>query len=363
MCLIKTWCCGSNVKTGRFECRIYFLFLVKKMETFEELGEFGFIDRIAQHKQGGDILCGIGDDCAVFALDAEWVRLVTTDMMVESIHFIRTVVPEGLGYKLLAVNLSDVAAMGGTPTDAVVSVSVPLDLHAGYLERVYNGLFACAEQFGVVIAGGDTTKSPEPLVLNVTLSGKMLRDRVCYRSGARPGDRVYVSGSLGDSGAGLALSGEEISVSDVDRSFLFRRHHRPEPRVALGAALAKSGVVTAMMDVSDGVASDLRHICKQSGVSGVIRKADVPLSTSYLAFCEATGRSELDLALGGGEDYELLFTVDPGQAEGLAQIVGQDGFPPVHWIGQIEGGQAELFLEDECGRRAILTTKGFDHFR
>ncbi|MCZ6635637.1 MAG: thiamine-phosphate kinase [bacterium] len=333
------------------------------METFQELGEFGFIDRIAQHKQGGDVLCGIGDDCAVFALDAEWVRLVTTDMMVESIHFTQTAGPEGLGYKLLAVNLSDVAAMGGTPTDAVVSVSVPADLDAGYLERVYNGLFACAEQFGVVIAGGDTTKSPGPLVLNLTLSGKMLRDRVCYRSGARPGDRVYVSGSLGDSGAGLVLADASVSMDNVDLQFLIRRHHRPEPRVALGAALAKSGAVTAMMDVSDGVASDLRHICRASQVNAVIREASVPLSGSYRTFCEATRRRVLDLALSGGEDYELLFTVDPDRVDAVERLGASTDFPLVSEIGQIEEGQAELFLEDENGRRAVLTAKGFDHFR
>lgn len=333
------------------------------METFQELGEFAFIDRIARHRLAGDVLCGIGDDCAVFALGEDRVRLVTTDMMVESVHFSREAAPEGLGYKLLAVNLSDIAAMGGAPKDAVVSVSVPADLDTGYLERVYNGLFACADRFGVAIAGGDTTKSPGPLVMNVTLTGEMGREQVCYRSGARPGDRVYVSGSLGDSGAGLAVAGGGVAISDGDRDFLLRRHHRPEPRVALGAALAGSRAVTAMLDVSDGVASDLRHICRQSGVNGVVQKARVPMSAPCRAFCRAAGRPELDLALAGGEDYELLFTVDPDRVDRVMLIAQRADLPPLHRIGHIEGGQGELFLEDEGGEREILQARGFDHFK
>ncbi len=334
------------------------------MATFKDLGEFGFIDRIARHglvREEG-VLCGIGDDCAVFALGEDRALLLTADLMVEEVHFlVAATAPEGLGYKLLAVSLSDVAAMGGEPRDAVVSAAIPADFDAGYMERVYDGLQACASRFGVNVAGGDTTRSPGSLVLNLTLTGEMARDRVRYRSGARPGDLVYVSGTLGDSAAGLELAlGREAAISGEDRAYLLRRHHRPEPRVALGQALAATGAVTAMIDLSDGVASDLQHICKQSGVSAVVAAGAVPLSPALGAFCEATETEPLSQALSGGEDYELLFTVDVERAEAIKE---REDLPAISEIGRIEAGEAAIFLEDAEGGRKELEESGFDHFK
>ena len=337
------------------------------MTTFSELGEFGFIDRIARHglvREEG-VLCGIGDDCAVFSLDGNQALLITADLMVEDIHFKRdAAAPENLGAKLLAVNLSDVAAMGGQPRDAIVSLAIPADLDVAYMEGIYRGLHACARRFGVNIAGGDTTRSPGPLVLNLTLTGRMAVDRVCYRSGARPGDLVYVSGTLGDSAAGLEIVlGREATLSREYRDVLLRRHHCPEPRVTLGQALAASGAVTAMIDLSDGAASDLRHICRRSNVSAVIEEKAVPISPACRAFCAASGISPLRLALSGGEDYELLFTVDPEKADRVETLGATNDLPPLCRIGQIETGQSGISIEDAAGNRRPLDSAGFDHFR
>ena len=299
-----------------------------------------------------------------FSLEGDRVLLLTADLMVEEVHFLRAADPEGIGYKLLAVNLSDVAAMGGEPRDAVVSVAIPTDFDVGYMERIYEGLYACADRFRVNVAGGDTTRSPGPLVLNLTLTGRMERDRVCMRSGARPRDLVYVSGTLGDSAAGLALLlGREVEVASKDRVYLLRRHHRPEPRVALGRALAETGAVTAMIDLSDGLASDLRHICTQSGTSAAIAADRVPMSPALRRFCGATETDPLSPALSGGEDYELLFTVDPERSGRIETLGREDGLPPITRIGRVEAGPPALFLRDRDGGREPLEASGFDHFR
>ena len=196
------------------------------MDRFKDIGEFGFIDRIAAHAQRNRVLCGIGDDCAVMAAGQARVRLVTVDAMVEGIHFVPQAPPEGVGYKLLAASLSDVAAMGGKPMDAVVAVSASGDCDAGYVERIYNGLFACADRFDVAVVGGDTTRTSGALVLSLTLTGEMARDQVCYRSGAQVGDVVYVSGTLGDAAGGLGVVLGDVDLPGEVRTALLQRHYQ-----------------------------------------------------------------------------------------------------------------------------------------
>jgi thiamine-monophosphate kinase len=337
------------------------------METLGDIGEFGFIERIAAKgltREEG-VVCGVGDDCAVLSLDSQRVLLLTSDLMVEDVHFrLKATSPQDLGHKLLAVNLSDVAAMGGDPRDAVVSVAAPADLDVSYLDGIYEGLHACARRFGTNVVGGDTTRSPGPLVLNLALTGEASVDRVCYRSGARVGDLVYVSGTLGDSAAGLELVlGEEAAIGQDEREGLLGRHHRPEPRVGLGKRLSASGAVTAMIDLSDGVASDLRHICEQSRVSATGEEDLVPLSPALQSFCGATGTDPVTPALSGGEDYELLFTVDPARLDQLDGIAADRDVPPHCRIGEITEGPVDVLLVGRGGRRARLAASGFDHFR
>ena len=333
------------------------------MTTFREMGEFEFIERIAAAglSRTGGVRRGIGDDCAVISCGRDRVRLITTDLMVESVHFEVGASDAGsLGHKLLAVNLSDIAAMGGEPREALVSLAVSPDFDVDYMERVYGGIHALASRFDVNVVGGDTTRSTGPLVINLTLTGEMDQDRVCYRSGARPGDLIYVSGTLGDSAAGLKLAtGGDVGLSADDREFLLDRHHRPEPRVALGQALAASGVVTAMLDLSDGLASDLRHICNQSRVSAVIRESEIPVSAAFRRFCEFSDLETRHLSIAGGEDYELLFTAAPG---GNREIEALAAGSRIRRIGWIEAGDGRIHLEDVQGATTELKTRGFDHF-
>ncbi len=333
------------------------------MATFQEIGEFEFIDHIAAHIQTIVVRCGIGDDCAVMDIDAHRVRLVTTDLMVEHVHFVCDSPPEGVGHKLLAVSLSDVAAMGGKPTDAVVSVAVPTNFDVGYVERIYTGLYACAERFGVAIVGGDTTRSPEALVLNLTLTGEMAKDRVCYRSGAQPGDLICVSGTLGDAAGGLAMMRGDMGLSREDRAHLLRQFNRPEPRVVLGQTLAETGVVKAMMDVSDGVASDMRHMCRRSGVSAILQETAIPMSDAFVRFCEKSQQPAVHLALSGGEDYELLFVIAADQWPVIDALTAQGQFPSIQVIGRIIAGKGEVWVESAEGVLKPPVKMGYDHFK
>ncbi len=333
------------------------------MATFREIGEFGFIERIgaAALPPAVGVCCGIGDDCAVLACENDRVRLITSDLMVEGVHFaVEGSDPGWLGHKLLAVSLSDIAAMGGEPREAVVSLAIPPDFDVGFMERVYRGLRRLASRFGVNVVGGDTTRSTGPLVMNLTLTGEMDQDRVCYRSGAAPGDLIYASGTLGDSAAGLKLAlGQAVGLSEEDREFLLRRHHRPEPRVALGRALAASGTVTAMLDLSDGMASDLRHICRQSRVSAVIDGTAIPVSPAFGRFREHSDACTRNLEITGGEDYELLFTVAPGGRDDVEALGAKPG---ISCIGRIVSGDERVYVENAQGLRSELEARGFKHF-
>lgn len=333
------------------------------MATFKDTGEFAFIDHIAAHSQGVTVRCGIGDDCAVMDVDATRVRLVTADLMVEHVHFVCESPPEGVGHKLLAVSLSDVAAMGGRPTDAVVSVAVPEDFDAGYVERIYTGLYACAKRFGVAIVGGDTTRSLGGLVLNLTLTGEMATNRVCYRSGAQVGNLICVSGTLGDAAGGLAVMQGRVDLNREDRAHLLRQLHRPEPRIALGQALAATGAVTAMMDVSDGVASDLGHMCRRSGVSAIVEEKAIPMSDAFVRFCEKSQQNAVDLALSGGEDYELLFAIKADHWPVVVALMEQDQMPSIRVIGRVVAGDARVLIEAVDGVMTSPKRMGYDHFK
>jgi thiamine-monophosphate kinase len=333
---------------------------------FGELGEFGFINRISRGGQvdKGRVICGIGDDCAVLAEPNGRVTLVTADLMVEEVHFrIPDTEGERLGRKLLSVNLSDVAAMGGVPGEAVVSVAVPGDLEASFVEAIYKGLHACADQFGVNVVGGDTTASPGPLVMNLTLLGEMSGDQVCYRSGARAGDLVFVSGTVGDSRAGLQLlEGTATNIAQADQVFLLERHHGPTPRVALGQALAASGGVTAMIDLSDGLSSDLPHIFRGSGVCAVVQADEIPVSDALVKFCGGDRASAVSAGLAGGEDYELLFTVAADRADEVERLGERQDLPDLTKIGYVESGDPEVFLETNKGERSRLDPGRSHHF-
>ena len=280
----------------------------------KELGEFGLIERIKEALGGPmpDGVLGIGDDCAVLPQAGGMETLVSTDMLLEGSHFLRGDIPARLlGWKSAAVNFSDIAAMGGRPVGSFLSLGLPAGLDSDWMDAFLAGYKECSQYCGAPLLGGDTTTSQDGIAINVTVIGQCQRGRSRKRSSAVPGDLVCVTGPLGDSAAGLQAILQGVRGSE-DAEALVERHYRPVPRVSEGQALAATPGVHAMMDISDGIASDLRHILKASGVGAAVRTQDVPLSAELRRVCAQQGWDATTLALTGGEDYELLFTMAPG---------------------------------------------------
>ena len=280
-------------------------------KTLKDLGEFGLIARIREQFTAPEGVTGIGDDCAVLPQRDDRDTLVSTDMLVEGTHFLRDdITPYQLGWKSAAVNLSDIAAMGGKPTGTFLSLALPAGLESAWAEDFLRGYAELSERFGTPLLGGDTTASPDRICINVTVLGECPSGCARTRSSARPGDLVCVTGTLGDSAAGLKaiLAGVE---RDADVQALIDRHYLPLPRVTEGLRLAAIAGVHAMMDISDGIGSDLRHILEASGVGAEIDIRKLPLSPALRRVCARPGWDAAELAVCGGEDYELLFTMDP----------------------------------------------------
>jgi thiamine-monophosphate kinase len=324
-----------------------------------EIGEFGFIDRISRGlvTRPDGIVCGIGDDCAVTHGAGSRLRLLTTDLLIERVHFLLSAITfRQLGAKALAVSLSDIAAMGGTPLDAYVSLAVPGGVAVEQLDELYAGLREMASRFTVNVLGGDTTGSKGDLVINVALTGEVEEEHILYRGGARPGDTLYVSGFLGDSVAGLDAVVNGRASQDATAAELARRHHEPQPHVHEARTIAATGLAHAMIDVSDGLASDLPHVCDRSQVGAEVYEESLPLSPELLAYAARHGLSPHALALSGGEDYVLLLAGDARLRE-AAGGAGVTLFP----IGQVlDAGRRELVRRD--GTRVPLARGGWDHF-
>jgi thiamine-monophosphate kinase len=325
-----------------------------------ELGEFGFIDRIAPGclLRSNGVERGIGDDCAVVRCSSGRLQLVTTDLLVEKVHFLRNAItPSQLGAKALAVSISDVAAMGGRPLDAFVSIAVPSDVTVEYLDAVFDGMKRMASRFDINVLGGDTTGSPAELVINVALTGEVDENAVLYRDGARPGDVLYVTGFLGDSRAGLDAVLHERAAESEAAAELVRRHHEVTPHVREGQAIATTGLARAMIDVSDGLASDLPHLCVRGHVGAVVEEARLPVSEPLREYCASHDLDPYEMALSGGEDYVLLLAGDPR----LPAALSGSGVV-LHAVGRVvEEGRHEVLRRD--GERVPLARGGWDHFR
>ena len=277
-----------------------------------EKGEFGLIEWIRGQFRVPDGVLGIGDDCAVIPQHDGQETLVTTDMLVEGTHFLlEDIDPYSLGWKSAAVNLSDIAGMGGKPVGTFLSVALPKTLDDSFLEEFFRGYKDISDRAGCPLLGGDTTASPDRLCINVTVLGSCAAGRSRKRSAAKPGDLVCVTGSLGDSGAGLKVILDKVERFE-EETILRERHYRPVPRIDEGMKLAETPGVNAMMDISDGIGSDLRHILEESGTGARVDVRSLPLSAELRAVCARRGWDPVELAVGGGEDYELLFTCRPG---------------------------------------------------
>jgi thiamine-monophosphate kinase len=284
---------------------------------------------------------------------------------VEGSHFLRRATsPRDLGRKALAVNLSDVAATGGTPRFALVSLGLPPGLEVAFVDELYTGLRAEAESFGVAIVGGNISSSRLGLFVDIFLLGDAPRENVLLRSGARVNDKVLVTGTLGDAAAGVALlANRALSTTEAYAATARKRRDTPTARVREGQLIGGLHVATAMVDISDGLASDLGHICEQSGVGARVFAEGLPVADENRALAHATCGDEWHFALHGGEDYELLFTVPASQADGLAAQIKHVTGTRASIIGDIlpatEGRQ--LVLPD--GRVRPLEARGWDHLR
>lgn len=274
-------------------------------------GEFGFIDYINAVFPVPEGTVGIGDDCAVLPA-GEGELLFSTDLLMEGVHFLRSESsPEDVGWKAAAVNLSDIAAMGGKPVATFLSIALPKDAQGEWAERFIEGYRQISSQYDVPLLGGDTTSSLRDIAVNVGILGRCQSGKRLMRSGAKVGETIYVTGPLGDSAAGLQAILKGIRRSE-DVKTLIERHKRPLPRVDAGVILIQSGKVGAMMDISDGIASDMRHIMKASKVGAVIALDRLPLSSELISVCAEQGWDRYWLSTSGGEDFELLFTGPDG---------------------------------------------------
>lgn len=330
----------------------------------KEIGEFGWIERIRKTLpiRNRRIVKAIGDDAAVFRCDGDFLHLLTTDLLVERVHFERaTIGGADLGHKALAANLSDIAAMGGVPQDAFVSIGVPDDCRLEFLDALYDGMKQLAQQYDVNILGGDTTGSKIDLVINIALTGKVEEDRVLFRNTARPGDTIFCTGWLGESRAGLHLLAKGLPIDSEDLATLRNAHLRPRPQIEEGLFLAACPGVHAVIDVSDGLSSDLGHIARESRVGGRIFSDRIPVSPPLAEFCRRFDFDPLEMALAGGEDFVLLGTMAAASAEGVARRFRNAFGRPLHCIGEVtDGGILEWV--DAAGDRRPLAATGWDHF-
>ena len=307
-------------------------------------------------------LLGPGDDTAILRLPPGRVALFTCDMMVEQIHFRREwATPWQWGWKAMAQNLSDIAAMGGEPGFAVASVALPGEAPQGAAEGISEGLIAAASRYGASLVGGDLVGSPGPIVIDVSLLGWVEEDLALRRRGARPGDRLLVTGALGASAAGLhALQHKLRDNDDPALREALAAHCEPQPRLAAGRAIACSRAATAMMDLSDGLADDVPRLCAESGVGARLHLAQVPVAEACQSVAARLGLDALSLATSGGEDYELLFTCPPQAVAIVRAAVAEATGLPVAEVGEITAEPAIIALDRED--RPVPLRKGFDHF-
>ncbi|MEW6426723.1 MAG: thiamine-phosphate kinase [Thermodesulfobacteriota bacterium] len=327
-------------------------------------GERQLIDRIAAACRRDDdaaLLRAIGDDCAVLAPAAGSRLLLSVDTLVEGVHFdLGWHPPRLLGRKAAAVNISDIAAMAGEPRYALLSLSLPAAIPEGEVDELLAGFLEALARWRVALIGGDTVASPAGMSLTVTIIGECRAHDPVYRSGARPGDTVLVGGPLGLAAAGLEIC-RAGGRDDPAYGELCRAHLDPTPQVELGLVLGASGVVAAMQDISDGLATDLAHICRQSGVGAVVEAGLLPVHPQLAAYAALRGISPLEWMLSGGEDYRLLCTCAAEAVPGLVALAREKCGCELYPVGGIVAG-AGVRLENGDGGREIGFS-GYDHFR
>ncbi|KKX54864.1 thiamine-phosphate kinase [Brevibacillus borstelensis] len=329
--------------------------------------EFSLIRRWTSRSAGqtGDGLSvGIGDDAAVFSLPADREVVACCDAMVETVHFLKeTMNPSDIGYKAVISNISDVAAMGGIPKYALISIAVSPNWTAKECQQIYDGIYAACEAYGVRVIGGDTVSSPAALSLSVTVMGEVEKGRALLRSAAKPGQLVFVTGHVGGSAAGLDLLLQTAKTGEAVEEMwqpLVAFHQRPVAQVAAGRILAASANPGALNDVSDGLASELWEISEASGVCLRIEAELIPVAETTRMYASHKGKDPLHWALYGGEDYQLAGTIEAVEEERIGALFAQQGIP-FTVIGRVEVGGPSVVM-NRNSRWEPVAKAGFNHF-
>ncbi len=340
---------------------------VKRTEI-STLGEFGLIDKLTKGKPllQASSLTGICDDAAVINHAGE-PTVISTDILIEGIHFDLMYMPlKHLGYKAVAVNLSDIYAMNATPTQITVSIAFSNRFPIEAIEEIYEGIYSACNNYSVDLIGGDTSSSNKGLIISVTAIGTAKAGKLCYRNGAKPGDLICISGNLGAAYLGLQLlerekqlflENQNVQPDLEDQVYVVGRQLKPEPRFDIIETFEKAGLVpSAMIDISDGLVSEIFHICRQSGTGAYIEESGVPIHPDAEMLALKFNLDPITCALYGGEDYELLFTVDPKDLDKVKYI------PDVYIAGEITEASDGIKLHTKGGNIHDLKDKGFNHF-
>jgi thiamine-monophosphate kinase len=327
--------------------------------SLDKIGELGIIEKLRHIAKGRSkkIKIGIGDDCAVIG-NSELDTLVTTDTLIENVHFnLSYFPPVALGEKAIAVNLSDIAAMGGVPLYILISLGIPASTQVEFVEELYVGFENMAKKYNCSIIGGDTVKSESALMISVTIIGEAKKNASLSRAGAKNKDKIFITGVLGDSAAALDL----LEKSGTTKNEIIERHLSPTPRLEEGQRLAGDIGASAMIDLSDGLVSDLQRICDESQCGARIYLDKIPLSKCLREWGKLSKKNVLDYALYGGEDYELLFTIDENRIQSLEKI-WQNMKTPITCIGEIDKKRKGIALVYEDGKEEPPAKGGYDHF-
>ena len=329
--------------------------------TVADIGERALIARIkARVSMPSWVVIGPGDDAAVIRPERGAFDVVTTDAQVEGVHFDRRFVPpDAIGHRALAVNLSDLAAMGATPRAALLSLALPPSLDVADFEQLIDGVLTMAASHHVTLVGGNITQTSGPLMVDITAIGSAKPRRILTRSGARPGDEVYVTGTLGEAAIGLQRLQRGEGGTDLTSGSCVVRYLRPQPRVRAGMLLGRNRAASSCMDVSDGLADCVRQVAEASGVGITLDASMIPVSAEVREAQGRRGRDHLEPALSGGDDYELFFTVRTAHRGRLRAVCQQLGDLPITRIGVVTKSR-DLLVRDEDGTRPLPT--GYEHF-
>ncbi|SDC54246.1 MULTISPECIES: thiamine-phosphate kinase [unclassified Candidatus Frackibacter] len=330
-----------------------------------EIDEFKLINRLSNlvKSNSSKIELGIGDDGAVINNQNDQQTIITTDMLIEGTHFLKDKVsPFQLGYKSLAVNISDIVAMGGRPTYLTISLGLPKSTTVKYIEDIYNGINNLAQEYKISVIGGDTTSSPNDLIININLLGEVPKGEYISRSNAQVGDSILVTGNLGASKAGLEiLLSANYQKLKEEYPYLINKHLEPQPRLSEMQLVKKQFNITSMNDISDGLASELHEITSASKVGALIYEEMIPISHSTKELAQNLNKSTLDYALFGGEDYELLFTTPASQSQKVKEKIETELDTQISIIGEITTLDKGINLIKEDGKVKVKK-QGYNHF-